>query len=187
MSSSEQTRWFSEHVQPHEAALRAYLSRRFPALCDHDDIVQETYSRLLQVDAPDRIRHTRAFLFTTARNTALDLFRRRRARPHAPLEEVERLSELPLLESPPGVVESIERRQRREALTEALRALPERCRAVMLARYLDGASGKEIATRLGISLGTVQGHLLKGVRECARYFEARGLVDAAPPEPEAER
>jgi hypothetical protein len=50
----------------------------------------------------------------------------------------------------------------------------------MLLRYLDGCSGKEIAERLGISLGTVKGHLLKGVRDCARYFESRGLVDAAP-------
>ena len=40
MSSLEQTRWFSEQVQPHEPALRAYLSKRFPALPDHDDLVQ---------------------------------------------------------------------------------------------------------------------------------------------------
>ncbi len=73
----------------------------------------------------------------------------------------------------------MERRQRRENLTEALRALPERCREVMLLRYLDGCSGKEIAARLGISVGTVKGHLLKGVRDCARYFEARGLIEAA--------
>jgi DNA-directed RNA polymerase specialized sigma24 family protein len=52
----------------------------------------------------------------------------------------------------------------------------------MLLRYLDGASGKEIASRLDISLGTVKGHLLKGVKECARFFAERGLVDAAPTE-----
>jgi len=61
-----------------------------------------------------------------------------------------------------------------------LRSLPERCREVMLLRYLDGCTGKEISERLNISLGTVKGHLLKGVRDCARFFEARGLVDAAP-------
>lgn len=184
MPTSPRTLWFSEHVQPHEPALRAYLSKRFPASCDHDDIVQETYSRLLQLENPDRIVHAKAFLFTTARNAAIDLFRRRSRQPHVPFEEVDRVAELPLLDAVPGVVESIERRQRREALTEALRSLPERCREVMLLRYLDGASGKEIAERLGISLGTVKGHLLKGVRDCARFFEARGLVDAAPSETE---
>jgi RNA polymerase sigma-70 factor (ECF subfamily) len=180
MSSAEQARWFSEHVQPHEPALRAYLSRRFPTLPDHDDLVQETYVRVLRVEDPARLAHPKAFLVTTARNAAIDLFRRRHAHPHDSLAESEGLIELPLLDTPPTVAETLERRQRREALTEALRSLPERCREVMLLRYLDGCSGKEIAARLGISLGTVKGHLLKGVRDCARYFEAHGLVDAAP-------
>jgi RNA polymerase sigma factor (sigma-70 family) len=183
MSSAEQARWFSEHVQPHEPALRAYLSKRFPSLPDHDDLVQETYARLLRVDDPDRLAHPKAFLFTTARNAAIDLFRRRNRQPQEALEEI---IELPLLETSAGVVETMERRQRREALTEALHALPERCREVMLLRYLDGLSGREIAARLGISLGTVKGHLFKGVRDCARFFEARGLVDpAVPPTEEA--
>ena len=81
MSSAEQARWFSEHVHPHEPALRAYLSKRFPLLPDHDDLVQETYARLLRVNDPDRLDHPKAFLFATARNAAIDLFRRRKRRP----------------------------------------------------------------------------------------------------------
>jgi RNA polymerase sigma factor (sigma-70 family) len=180
MSSAEQARWFSEHVQPHEPALRAYLSKRFPSLPDHDDLVQETYVRVLRVEDPARLVHPKAFLFTTARNAAIDLFRRRNAHPHESLTGNEGLIELPLLDASPTVAETLERRQRREALTAALRSLPERCREVMLLRYLDGCSGKEIADRLNISLGTVKGHLLKGVRDCARYFESHGLVEAAP-------
>ena len=179
MSFAEQARWFSEHVQPHEPALRAYLSKRFPSLRDHDDLVQETYARLLRVEDPSRLVHPKAFLFTTARNAAIDLFRRSKSHLHDRMGEMDDLTELPLLDAPPTAVETMERRQRREALTEALRALPERCREVMLLRYLDGCSGKEIALRLGISLGTVKGHLLKGVRDCARFFESRGLVVAA--------
>lgn len=180
MSSAEQARWFSEHVQPHEPALRAYLSRRFPTLPDHDDLVQETYVRVLRVADPARLVHPKAFLLTTARNAAIDLFRRRNVHPHESLTDNEGLIALPLLDAPPTVVETLERRQRREALTAALHTLPERCREVMLLRYLDGCSGKEIADRLNLSLGTVKGHLLKGVRDCARYFESRGLVDPAP-------
>jgi RNA polymerase sigma factor (sigma-70 family) len=180
MPPTEQARWFSEHVQPHEPALRAYLSKRFPTLPDHDDLVQETYIRLLRLADPGRLTHPKAFLFTTARNAAIDLFRRRNVHPHESLADDDGLIELPLLDTSPTVVETMERRQHREALTEALRSLPERCREVMLLRYLDGCSGKEIAERLGISLGTVKGHLLKGVRDCARFFEARGLVEAAP-------
>ncbi len=179
MSSAEQARWFSEHVQPHEPALRAYLSKRFPSLPDHDDLVQETYVRVLRVADPTQLNHPKAFLFTTARNAAIDLFRRRNVHPHESLTDHEHLIALPLLDTPPTVIETMERRQRRETLTEAMRVLPERCREVMLLRYLDGCSGKEISERLDISLGTVKGHLLKGVRDCARFFEARGLVEAA--------
>jgi RNA polymerase sigma factor (sigma-70 family) len=178
MHPIEQTRWFSEHVQPHEPALRAYLSKRFPSLPDHDDLVQETYVRLLRVNDPGRLVHPKAFLFTTARNAAIDLVRRRTVHPHEGLPDQDSVIELPLLDPAPGVVESIERRQRGEALTAALRALPKRCREVMLLRYLDGCSSKKIAEQLGISLGTVKGHLLKGVRDCAHFFEAHGLVEA---------
>ncbi len=182
MSLVEQSRWFSEHVHPHEPALRAYLSKRFPSLPDHDDLVQETYARLLRVENPGRLEHPKAFLFTTARNAAIDLFRRSKGHLRESGCELDDLEEVPLLEAAPTPAEALDRHQRREALTGALHALPERCREVMLLRYLDGCSGKEIASRLGISLGTVKGHLLKGVRDCARYFETRGLVDAAPVE-----
>ena len=47
MPPTDQARWFSAHVQPYEPALRAYLQKRFPALPDHDDLVQETYIRAL--------------------------------------------------------------------------------------------------------------------------------------------
>ena len=180
MSIPDKTRWFAEKVQPHEPALRAYLSKRFPGLPDHDDLVQEAYMRMLRVENPDRLTHPKAFLFTTARNAAIDLLRRLRSQPPNPVTDPEGLVQLALLDTPPTVMETLERRQRREALLRAMAMLPERCREVMLLRYLDGLRGKEIAARLGISLGTVKGHLLKGVRDCARYFEAQGLAETRP-------
>ena len=106
MSTLEQARWFSEQVQPHEPALRAYLSKRFPALPDHDDLVQETYVRTLRAHEGGRVPCARAFLFTTARNAAIDLFRRRRGHAH---EELSEFSALPLLDEAPGLAEAAER------------------------------------------------------------------------------
>jgi hypothetical protein len=45
---TEQNRWFSQEVQPHEPLLRAHLHSAFPSLPDVDDIVQESYFRLIQ-------------------------------------------------------------------------------------------------------------------------------------------
>jgi len=174
MPPTEQARWFLEHVQPHEPALRAYLSKRFPTGCDHDDLVQEAYSRLLRLENPSGVTYPKAFLFTTARNAAIDIFRRRRGIVHDPVEACERQ---PPLDEAPGLVEAFEHRQQLETLIEAFSCLPERCREVMLLRHMDGFAVKEIAAHLGLSIGTVKEHLLKGMRSCARHFEQRGWIE----------
>lgn len=177
MPPSEQARWFSEEIKPYEPALRAYLQRRFPSLPDHDDLVQETYTRLLRAKTEGRLTYAKAFLFTAARNLAIDMFRRRKATVLEPLSEFE-FAELPALEAQPDVVEALEHRQRLDVLIEAVASLPERCRQVMMLRHLDGLAYKEIADRLGISRETVKVHMIKGVRDCIRHFRQRGLLEA---------
>lgn len=178
MPPTEQARWFAEQIQPHEPALRAYLLARFPALGDHDDVVQETYARLLRAQATGDIRYAKAFLFTTARNAALDLFRRRRAQP---VELIPDDRALALLDEPPGVADTVCQQQELDLLADAVRALPERCRQVVLLRYLDGLAYKEIAVQLGISPETVKVQMAKGMRRCAEFFAARGLIRAETP------
>jgi len=174
MPPADQAVWFAESVRPHEPALRAFLSRRFSSLPDHDDLVQETYARLLRVSDPQRLVHARAFLFTTARNVAIDHVRRTRRTPVDPIDDT---AEIALLEPAPGAGEVLDQAQRHEAMLAALGTLPERCREVMLLRYVDGFSASEIAVHLGLAAATVRVHLMKGVRDCAEFFRARGLLD----------
>lgn len=178
MPPPDQAVWFDESVRPHEPALRAFLSRRFGSLPDHDDLVQETYARLLRISDPQRLVHARAFLFTTARNVAIDHFRRHR---RTPVESIEDAGEIALLEPAPGAAETLDGAERHEAMLAALETLPERCREVMLLRYVDGFTAQEIAAHLGLAAATVRVHLMKGVHDCARYFRERGLLDAAMP------
>jgi len=180
MPPSEQARWFAEEVQPHEPALRAYLHARFPSVTDQDDVVQEAYSRVLRAKESGNIRYARALLFTTARNAALDLFRRRRAMPLAAIGDYQ---ELTVLDESPGVPDLVGRQQELEILAEAVRALPDRCRQVILLRYLDGLSYKEIARQLVISPETVKVHMAKGMRRCAEFFQQHGLLDSGTPAP----
>src|SRR3954468_11258173 len=72
MPQTDESRWFSEQVSQHEPALRAYLLRRFPSLPDHDDMIQETYARTVRAWKMGRLTHVRGFLFTAARNIAID-------------------------------------------------------------------------------------------------------------------
>src|SRR5690348_4903142 len=111
MPDSEQARWFAAEVHPHEPALRAYLQARFSSLGDFDDVIQESYTKLLKARDEGKVHYAKAFLFTTARNAALDLFRRRRAFPaHTSVDN----GELTPLEEPPGIAEIEEQSYRLE-------------------------------------------------------------------------
>lgn len=173
LQETEQSRWFTMEVQPHEAALRAYLQARFPLLRDADDIVQETYSRLLREKAAGRIRHARALMFTVARNAALDFFRRRST---VQIDSITHSAVDHVVEEAPHAADAISQQQELEILSEAMQTLPTRCRQVIMLRYLKGFSYKEIATTLGVSTETVKTHMAKGVKLCSDYFAARGLL-----------
>ena len=71
--------WFSEEVQPHDAQLKAYLRSAVPAVRDVDDVVQDSYVRLLTARTAEPIRSAKAFLFRVARHLAVDALRGNRA------------------------------------------------------------------------------------------------------------
>ena len=169
----DQSRWFSDEVQPHEEALRAYLQARCAGLGEVDDIVQETYARMLRAHGAGVIRSTKSLLFTTARNAALDAFRRRRVRPAEPLAP-EHADRVPA--DTPDAAESVSHRQELDLLAEAMAALPPQCREDMLRRYRDGAPCREIAAQLQLSPETIKVHLARGLRRCTDYFAERGLL-----------
>lgn len=168
---TEQARWFAQEVQPHEPALRSWLRRIFPSLPDVDDIVQETYVRLIRAKADGRANHTKAYIFTTARNFVFDLFRRKRV---VRIEGIADFDRLNVLDDGLGVAESVSRQQELDMLAEAVRELPDRCRQVLTLRLLYGLSHKEIAAQLRISEHTVKAQLAKGMRRCAEYFDEHG-------------
>jgi len=170
---SEHARWFAEEVQPHESSLRSYLRGVFPSLPDIDDLVQESYARLIRARETGRVSYVKAFLFTTARNAALDFFRRRKV---VSIDGVADLSELSVVEDRPDASEAVNKQQELEMLSAAVRGLPERCRQVLTLRLLYGLSQKEIAMELQISEHTVKAQLAKGMRRCADYFETRGVA-----------
>ena len=179
--------WFAR-ILVHEPSLRAYLRRLTRERVEVSDVIQETYARLLGLSAAQRaaIRTLRAFLFTTARNVAMEALRRR------PVVSLDALLELGAssvvadseVESPPD--QKLNARQELELLAGAIASLPDRCREVLTLRKIHGLSQKEIAARLGIAEHTVEKHVSYGVRLCAaRLLEtlnASGATDS-PPDP----
>ncbi len=171
-TDSETARWFAEEVQPHETTLRGYL-HRIAAWTDIDDLVQETYTRLLRVREKGQVRSTRGLLFATARNAARDLFRRRAVAQTTSVGEFETMQ---VVDEAPAPDEVVSRSQEIELLAAAIAALPERCRAVFVLRRFENLSHRDIAQRLGISEHTVEVQLTKALHRCEDYFERKGAM-----------
>ncbi len=162
--------WFADEVQPHEPALRGYLRNAFPSL-ETDEIVQESYLRLLRAHAAGRIDSTKAYLFSIARNTARTLFRRRRLYADIPVNE---LPDWRVLAPGPDAAEALVARERIELMSQAIARLPDRCREVMRLAVVRGCSNAEIAAALGLSENTVRVHLARGLQKCAGYLRDKG-------------
>ena len=165
--NTEQSRWFAEHLQPHEPMLRAWLKSRFSSGIDVDDIIQDAFLKVLKAREKSELHSPKAFLFATTRNMALDVVRRSKIIQFDSLPENE-LSDV--LDDSDTVQESIERNQELELLTKAIQSLPSKCRRIFTLRKVYCMSQPDIAKKLGISVNTVATQLKIGVKRCGAYM-----------------
>ena len=164
---SAQSQWFNDHLQPHEAMLRGWLQQRFSGQIDIDEIVQESFLRVLKANDRRELRSPKAFFFATARNLALDVVRRSKIIQFDSLTENE-LSDV--LDDGDSVAEEISRNQELELLTKAIQSLPAKCRRIFTLRKVYCMSQPDIAQKLGVSVNTVATQLKIGVRKCGAYM-----------------
>ena len=167
-------RWFVEEVYPHESQLRGFLHRQFPTLRDTDDLVQESYLRILRARRAGRIKSVKSYLFGIARNAALSLFRRKRVTQEISVGD---FGALEVMEDEVDVVAVVSTRQELALVVEAMDRLPARCREVVMLWALEGLSREEVAARLGISEHTVRAQLATGVKRCIQFMRERGIFD----------
>jgi len=151
--------------------LRAWLQARFPLLPDVDDVVQETYTRLLKARATGPIACVRGFLFVTARNFALNHLRHQRVERSEGMTEIDPAA---LPDDAESTSENLAREEELQALMSAIESLPERCRQVVTLRKIYGLSQKEVAAQLCISEHTVEAQAAIGLRKCIDFFRRHG-------------
>ena len=176
------TRWMAEHRDPRAAGLdeRVQFVTRLFAACrrsllryvtdllsrreDAEDVVQETYVRLLNAANLELTEgRARAYMYKTATNIAYDRFRERRVRGHESDDALaEVASETPSPERVVGFEQGI------AAVRETLLTLPQRCRQVFLLRVTEELAYEEIAARLNVSKRTVEREMQHALEACQR-------------------
>jgi RNA polymerase sigma-70 factor (ECF subfamily) len=165
------TEWFAAEVQPHEADLRSFLRGRLPSPHDVDDVVQDSFVRMLQRHPRTQFASTRGYLFAVARHAVCRLFRRRRIYSDVPVHE---LPAWQLVAPASDPARAAGKADGDDAVAGAIAALPARCREVVKLRLICGLPHAEIAARLGISESTVRVQIARGVRKCARHLRGGG-------------
>jgi len=163
--------WLGRNVLPHEAELRAWLRLRRVTGLEVDDVIQETYSRLLLAESVDHIRNPRAYAFQTAASVMIDHMRRLKVVPITSVANLEHLHAASDLPSPERQVIDREELYR---LADAIAGLPEKVREVFRLRRIEGLSQRQVAERVGISENTVEKHMGRGLLLLLQAFRDGG-------------
>ncbi len=155
----------------HNIFLKKFIAGFLQREQDIEDVVQEAYLKAFSVEQ-DRgeITQPKAFLFTIAKNIALNELNRKSRQMTDYIEDCQVSFSA---ESTTTTENEIEAQQALSIYCEAIVALPEKCRHVYLLRKVHGLPHKEIAQRLSISLSSVEKHLRVGSISCRNYIRTR--------------
>ncbi|MBY8823315.1 RNA polymerase sigma factor [Sphingomonas colocasiae] len=151
-------------------SLRRFFKNRLRDGDAADDMVQETFLRLSGSAAPRALRNPAAWLQRVARNLVFD--RTRRARAHgAPVHLALDEAELPPVA--PDQLLALEAEDMQRCYEAALAALTARTREIFLLHRIDELGYREIAGRLGISVATVEYHMMRALAHFDRMLGQR--------------
>lgn len=150
--------------------LAAYVSRYLGDVDRATDLVQQLFLDLWTSRSRWEIRTgLRAYLFSAARNRALN------ARRHARVEHdwSERAEARPEDQSTTphereNPLDHVLRLEAEQSVQRAIASLPERCRLVMYLRWYEGMSYAEVADVMGISPKGVENQLARGLAAVRR-------------------
>ena len=126
---------------------------------DAQDIVQEVFKYFFLKFPGFELRSSvTTFLYPVVRNKTVDCFRKLRRQAEVPAEAV------PEQSSPPSP-EMVEL-----SILDLIAELPEFQREVILLRFVNGLSLKEVSDRLGVPEGTVKSRLHNGLKVLRKLF-----------------
>jgi RNA polymerase sigma-70 factor (ECF subfamily) len=163
-----------EHYQPR---LYRYLLRLLHEPATAEDLFQQTWVRVAEkIKNYDPSRSFENWLFTVARNLALDHLRRYQPESlDEPLSSGESRLELLASESPGAADEMLEA-ERNALLASAMEKLPLIFREVLSLRFEQDMKLEEIAVFLQIPLSTVKSRLRRALEELRKMLGNQGTI-----------
>ena len=176
----ERAIWLGRQVLPHEPMLRAWLSRRRLGGLDVDDIIQETYSRLMTAESVHHVHDAKSYTFQVAGSVVIDHLRRMKV---VSIASVPDLDTLDVVSEEPSPERQVIDRDELHRLAGTIARLPGRVREVFTLRRVYGLSQREVAEKMGIAESTVEKHMARGFLLLLEQFRDGGKQAAYPSNP----
>jgi len=184
-SERDRHKEFEEVALVHLHALYNMALRLTRNAADAEDLLQDTYVRAFRFfDRYQPGTNAKAWLFKILRNGFINRYRKAQKRPdEVDFSKIEEVFES-LLEPRQqlrGPEEEFLARSLDAPIEDALHALPEEYRSVLLLAVVEGFSYREIAATLDCPIGTVMSRLHRARKHMKSrllgYARERGLVD----------
>jgi len=166
-------RSFEEVVLPHLDAAFNYARWLTRNDADAEDVVQDAYVRALRFFSSLRGEDARPWLLTIVRNTWYGrIARTASAQTHVVHDDMTDQLVAEGLDPEALAIQS----QSAERVQKAVEQLPAEFREVIVLRELEGLAYKEIATVLGVPVGTVMSRLARARERLLAVLGSRDLV-----------
>jgi RNA polymerase sigma factor (sigma-70 family) len=160
--------WVGSHILPHEAAVRAWLKRWAGRQQDIDDVIQEAYCRLAELDDVTHIGSGRAYLFQTTRNIVFEQMRRSKV---VRIDNVTDMGSLNIVDEAPPMDRVVSGARELQRVTQLIEQLPLKCRRVFILRRVHGVSQRDIARMFGITQNAVEKQAARGLKLIVKALE----------------
>jgi RNA polymerase sigma-70 factor (ECF subfamily) len=155
---------FESLLRRHEQMVLRIAYRMLGNRDDAEDAAQEVFLRLHRhLDRIDLEGAVQSWLYKTVMNVCYDQIRRRR--PSQPVDFD--------VAQPPSQLSGMLGEERRQLLAEALLRLPERERAAVVLREIEGLETREAAAILGVNEVTVRTQVASARGKLKAWMEAR--------------
>jgi RNA polymerase sigma-70 factor, ECF subfamily len=166
--------------QSFELLLKKYLKPVYNFLyqltSDHsalDDLTQTTFIKAWRnIKKFDRDRNFKTWIFTIAKNTAYDYFKKKKTIPFASFTDAEGNNELENISDGDILpLELLEKADTAKNLEIALAKISDQYRLILTMRYKDDLSLQEIAEVLNLPYNTVKSQYQRGLKALRQILE----------------
>lgn len=150
-------------------ALTLYARQWLPSMADAEDCVQDAFIRLLK--SPQQFSENPVpVLYQAVKWAALDRIRSSRRRERREETSSAETDQVSLFEN------HLDKRERREAVEEAIQQLPDEQREVLTMHIWGELPFREIGEALGISLNTAASRYRYALKKLRQILEAKELT-----------